>query len=574
MVYTRTSKRIKLDFDESEPDLDYIEDQEIDEGDLSEDTDTDETDTNTDTDTDELNSGLEMVLNDELRDTLLNLNESQVGVLEMIRSVYYGDFFQTNLITSAVNTVKDMSDEKAQECVEKFKKLKEHYSYDNLDLVNLVDNLNPTNKQDTLDILDNVYGVLTTEPMTEDYFLLTQELRTQLKRYKDRETDRESTNTLPKSVYDMTTEDLRQRCKELNTTDANKKMIYSCIEKTQYSGEDSIKYKSWLDTVFKIPFGKYTSETQTDLPLATRLHNVRKSMDDSILFMEDAKDKILTMIPNESITAIALNGERGTGKSTIGKVIADSLGRPFKMISLGGESDPSTMMGHNMTYIGSKCGSIIDAIIESQCMDPVILIDELDKIEMGNNGNGSSLYGFLTHLVDKTTNLHFTGDRYLGNLEIDMSRVMFIFTYNDESVINKILLDRMFKITVEDYTTIQKKTIVIQSLLPKILNKNDISVDFTEEALDTIVSNRGPGLRTIKHILEHIVARVKLLVLLTPDTYKSVVTLKYNRLFEQYKTSYHTTGRVIVNKQDLTDLLQGLTTKDKQLELIKHAMYT
>lgn len=562
MVYTRLSKRIKLDKS--------IQDQQ--EFDVKGETDLDNesfTDLESKGETlseseSEEESEVDLVYNDER----LKMNESQIRVLDMIRSIYYGDFFQTNLITSAITTIKGMSDERAEQCIEKFEKLKEHYSYDNLDLVGLVDNMNSTNKQDTLEILDNVYGVLTTEPMSSEYHLLTQELRGQLKKYKDK-----SDTTGEKHTYDMTTSELMVRCKELDTSDANKKIIYSCIEKTQYNGEDSIKYKSWLDTVFKIPFGKYSKNTEEGT-LADKLKKIRESMDDNILFMEDAKDKILTMIPNESITAIALNGERGTGKSTIGKVIADALGRPFKMISLGGESDTSTMMGHNMTYIGSKCGSIIDAIIESQCMDPVILIDELDKIEISSNGNGSSLYGFLTHLVDKATNQRFTGDRYLGNMEIDMSRVMFIFTYNDESVINKILLDRMFKITVEDYTIQQKKVIVTKSLLPIILKKNEITVEFTQDALDFILSNRGPGLRTIKHILDHIVARVKLLVLLTKETYNSVVTLKYNRLFENYKEQHNTEKKVVIGKQDLDDLLQGLSTRDKKLELIKHSMYT
>jgi len=159
-------------------------------------------------------------------------------------------------------------------------------------------------------------------------------------------------------------------------------------------------------------------------------------------------------------------------------------------------------------------------------------------------------------------------------MEIDMSRVMFIFTYNDESVINKILLDRMFKITVEDYTIPQKKVIVTRSLLPIILKKHEITVEFTQDALDSILSNRGPGLRTIKHILDHIVARVKLLVLLTKETYNSVVTLKYNRLFEKYKEQHTTENKVVICKQDLDDLLQGLSRGDKKLELIKHSMYT
>lgn len=566
MVYTRLSKRIKLEsnqeFEVEETDLDN---ESFTGGSESECECEGEGESGGETLSDSDEEGtLDLVYNDER----LKLNETQIRVLDMIRSIYYGDFFQTNLITSAITTIKEMSDERAAECIKKFEKLKEHYSYDNLDLVGLVDNMNSTNKQDTLEILDNVYGVLTTEPMSSEYHLLTQELRGQLKKYKDKSDNKEEKHT-----YDMSTSELMARCKELDTSDANKKIIYSCIEKTQYNGEDSIKYKSWLDTVFKIPFGRYTTNGKEG-SVVDKLKSIRESMDANILFMEDAKDKILTMIPNESITAIALNGERGTGKSTIGKVIADALGRPFKMISLGGESDTSTMMGHNMTYIGSKCGSIIDAIIESQCMDPVILIDELDKIETSGNGNGSSLYGFLTHLVDKATNQRFTGDRYLGNMEIDMSRVMFIFTYNDESVINKILLDRMFKITVEDYTIPQKKVIVTRSLLPIILKKHEITVEFTQDALDWILSNRGPGLRTIKHILDHIVARVKLLVLLTKETYNSIVTLKYNRLFEKYKEQHTTENKVVICKQDLDDLLQGLSRGDKKLELIKHSMYT
>ena len=144
--------------------------------------------------------------------------------------------------------------------------------------------------------------------------------------------------------------------------------------------------------------------------------------------------------------AFGFEGPPGTGKTTlakrgISKCLIDYEGntRPFAFIALGGSSNGSTLEGHNYTYVGSTYGRIVDILMETKCMNPIIYIDELDKIS--KTEHGKEIVGILTHLTDTTQNDTWC-DKYFSGVKLDLSRVLFIFSYNDPSLIDKILLDR------------------------------------------------------------------------------------------------------------------------------------
>ena len=131
------------------------------------------------------------------------------------------------------------------------------------------------------------------------------------------------------------------------------------------------------------------------------------------------------------------------GKTTLAKKLANCLkdkngdARPYSFIAIGGSSNGSTLDGHNYTYVGSTWGKIVDILIEKKCMNPIIFIDELDKVS--KTEHGKEIIGILTHLIDSTQNDSFQ-DKYFSNIDLDLSKALFIFSYNDVELIDKILL--------------------------------------------------------------------------------------------------------------------------------------
>ena len=147
---------------------------------------------------------------------------------------------------------------------------------------------------------------------------------------------------------------------------------------------------------------------------------------------------------NNQVIVLDSRGAPGIGKTSLARKglayclkDADGTTRPFSFIALGGSSNGSTLSGHNYTYVGSTWGRIVDILMENKCMNPIIFIDELDKVS--KTENGKEIIGILTHLIDPTQNESFQ-DKYFSGIDIDMSKALFIFSYNDVSVIDKILI--------------------------------------------------------------------------------------------------------------------------------------
>ena len=293
------------------------------------------------------------------------------------------------------------------------------------------------------------------------------------------------------------------------------------------------KIKNWVDTFMRIPFCKYSnlSVSMTDgIDTCHAFMSTAKSILDKCVYgLDDAKLQILQMVgqwisnPQAMGTAIAIKGPPGTGKTTLVKDgISKILGREFVFIPLGGTGDASFLEGHSYTYEGSTWGKIVQSLIDCKCMNPVFYFDELDKIS--ETPKGEEITGILTHLTDTSQNSQFH-DKYFSEVEFDLSKCLFIFSYNDESKVNPILRDRMYRIQTKGYDAKEKIVIARNYMLPKIQEQVGFQPDDVVIPDDTIkhivgakhLTQEEDGVRNMKRCLEIVHTKLNLFRLMKPD---------------------------------------------------------
>lgn len=292
------------------------------------------------------------------------------------------------------------------------------------------------------------------------------------------------------------------------------------------------KVKNWVDTFMTIPFGVNKTLPITMDVGVERCHDFMESakdlLDSAVYGLNDAKMQIMQMVgqwisnPSAMGSAIAIKGPPGTGKTTLVKEgISKILGRDFAFIALGGATDSSFLEGHSYTYEGSTWGKIVDILIRCKSMNPVIFFDELDKLS--DTPKGEEIAGILTHLTDTSQNSQFH-DKYFSEIHFDLSKCLFIFSYNDETRVNPILLDRMYRIHTNGYTKKDKTQIAQKYLIPKIQTEVAFKPDqiiIPDETIEYIVehhTNKEDGVRNLKRCLEIVYTKLNLYRLMKPGT--------------------------------------------------------
>lgn len=318
----------------------------------------------------------------------------------------------------------------------------------------------------------------------------------------------------------------RFRILKFNIPLATKRNImqrFTQFEMMETSDPEYFKLNRWMEGILKIPFGNYVN-----LPVSIKdpsdkinhfISDVRSKMDSSIFGHVEAKDKIMQVVcqwisnPQSSGNIIALQGPPGIGKTSLIKNgISKALGRPFHMIALGGATDATFLEGHNYTYEGANWGRIVSIIMDSKIMNPIIFFDELDKVS--GTKHGEEIIGVLTHLTDQTQNSSFQ-DKYFSGIDLDLSRCLFIFSYNDENLLNPILKDRLVKINLSGFSTTEKINISKNYILKELNNNigfDDNAVIFSDEAIKEIIETYTDeqGVRELRRCIETILLKLNM----------------------------------------------------------------
>jgi flagellar biosynthesis GTPase FlhF len=299
---------------------------------------------------------------------------------------------------------------------------------------------------------------------------------------------------------------------------------YNSLQSMDPSTGEYFKLRNWLDKVVSVPFGMYK-----EFPIriddgqeacSQFMVKARKSLDDAIYGQDDTKLQILqymsTKIANPGGRGmnLLLVGPPGIGKTSLIKHgIAKALDWPFQFISLGGDSDASTYNGHQLVYESSHCGKIVNSLVTAKSMSTILLFDEVDKVS--STPKGEEVQNLLVHLTDPAANGEFE-DKYLAGVPIDLSRTMFIFSANDITKIDKILLDRLLVIELKGYELDQKLVIAENYILPAALQevnlteKVAISKDILKYVIETYAREEA-GVRELKRCIEQIVQKLNLL---------------------------------------------------------------
>jgi len=310
-----------------------------------------------------------------------------------------------------------------------------------------------------------------------------------------------------------------------------KKQIYR-FSRMHPDSADANMIQGYLDWVLEIPFGKY-SKRKLDI------NEVKRQLESDHYSLEKAKERIEEYFAVKELmelrgikkgdnqTAIVcFAGPPGVGKTSLANSIAKALKRKLIRIALGGLEDVNELRGHRRTYIGAMPGRIVQALIEAKEMDPVIVLDEIDKVARSHRGDPTAV---LLEILDPEQNSEFR-DYYL-NFNIDLSRVIFIATANDIRYIPAPLRDRMEFVFLSSYTPQEKFEIAKKYLIPQEIKKHALKnseVNITDSALKLIISNytREAGVRNLRRQIATILRKVAKQILLDSSIKKVNITSK------------------------------------------------
>ena len=300
------------------------------------------------------------------------------------------------------------------------------------------------------------------------------------------------------------------------------------------------------------------------------IHQVDKILDKCTFGQNDAKKQMKRVIGQwmngvSKGQCIGLCGPPGVGKTTLcknglAKCLFDEKGesRPFAFLPLGGATNGSILEGHHYTYLGSTWGKVVDVLMEKKCMNPIIYIDELDKIS--KTEHGKEIASILTHITDQSQNKEFY-DRYFSSIPIDLSQVLFIFSYNDRDSVDRILRDRIQEIHIKPLTTNEKLIISQNYILPEIYSNVGFSeqeILFDDELIRKIIEDYTyePGIRKCNEILYDVIRDINLEKIM--GNYVSYPIVLSDSYLKEFLSNYTKIHKKRIPIQPVIGLVNGL----------------
>ncbi|NBP13177.1 AAA family ATPase [bacterium] len=338
------------------------------------------------------------------------------------------------------------------------------------------------------------------------------------RKLKDMETQLES-HRKKRNTLDLT--DLREQLLLLKTDMTTKSYIIDKYDNSKNSsGSDHAKNIAWLKTVSKLPYGKYKTFPVTvdssELELSNFFKDVKAKLDKSILGLEPVKQEIMEYLarkitnPDGKGHVLALCGVKGVGKTKIIKSLASALDLPFYQINFGGLNDVNIITGHSETYVGSKPGKIVEILVNAGYMNPIIYLDEIDKM---SETKSREINGILTHMLDEEQNDKFQ-DNYLSNINIDLSKVLFVIAFNDITKVDEIVSDRMTTIVVNPPTFDDKLQICKEKMIPEIIEtvnfRSNWEICIPDDVIEHIIRKNQDeqGVRQLKKNIEKLMFKL------------------------------------------------------------------
>ena len=347
----------------------------------------------------------------------------------------------------------------------------------------------------------------------------------------------------------------------------NSNLKTAAYEKISHSGKKKKVLISEISSFMKQHGNSYTvhpfATIENKLSMIQEyMSNVKVTLDKSVYGHEKAKKQISRIIGQwingtQDGYCFGFEGPPGVGKTSLAKhglsnCLKDEDGnsRPFAMIQMGGDSNGSTLHGHNYTYVGSSWGSIVQILMDKKCMNPIIFIDELDKISKTENGR--EIVGILTHLLDPTQNDCFQ-DKYFSGIDMDLSKALFILSYNDAELVDHILLDRIHRIKFSSLSLEDKLVICKEHILPEVYAKMGMvnTIWIEEDVLKFIINEYTvePGVRKLKELLFEIIGEINLDLLTREKPLDEKMEIPIRITIEDVKNKYFKDNHAVRSKK-------------------------
>lgn len=311
-----------------------------------------------------------------------------------------------------------------------------------------------------------------------------------------------------------------------NANTCVKHFLLNKVETLNLMKTDNTEYfklKQWLETISSIISNPYhtlpISKLDPHEKVLMFMKNTRNILDQTVYGLIDAKQQLMRIVaqwitnPSSNGNCIGIQGPAGVGKTSLIKDgLSKALNIPCAFVALGGATEGAFLDGYSYTYEGSRHGKISEILLKTKCNNPIIFFDELDKVSLTKNGQ--EIISVLTHITDSTQNNEFN-DKYFGEINIDLSRCIFIFSYNDESLLNPILKDRMITVNVPGYSKKDKIIIAKNHIIPaifKTFDRNSDDILFNDDIIEKIIDivPREEGVRNLKRGIEAVISCINL----------------------------------------------------------------